>query len=173
MNGRSEPGPVMGASRYSHLVSIAPWTSVSRSKFADVPFEETPTVVRLPGWLEALKLPAPLVKSSSTAHTPLTRPISPVIVNTPRSREYHPLSLSQVTSISAGDCPAWLLAYEAFLYAVDTKSTRPLMVTFGAGAWAKLVPTAVPRMTRVARVTRADDLMVPPPAVIAGSAASR
>src|SRR5262245_21164074 len=103
MKDRSEPGPVIGVSRYNHLVSTAPWTSVSRSKFADVPLEDTPTVVRLPGWLEALKLPAPLVKSSSMAQTPLTRPTSPVSVNTPRSREYHPLSLSQVTSISGGD----------------------------------------------------------------------
>src|SRR5262249_1033883 len=103
MKGSSEPGPMTGASRYSHLVSTAPWTSVSRSKFADVPFEVTPTVVRLPGWLDALKLPAPLVKSNSTAHTPLTRPTSPLIVNTPRSREYHPLSLLLVTSISGGD----------------------------------------------------------------------
>src|SRR5258708_3939274 len=90
MNGISEPGPVIGASRNSHLVSTAPWTSVSRSKGADRPVPETPTVVRLPGWLEALKLPAPLLKSNSTAHTPLTLPTSPVIVNTPRSREDQP-----------------------------------------------------------------------------------
>src|ERR1700694_5122759 len=90
MNGSSEPGPVRGASRYSHLVSTAPCTSVSRSKFAEVPFVATPTVVRLPGWLEALKLPAPLVKSSSTAHTPLALPTSPVIVKTPRSCEDQP-----------------------------------------------------------------------------------
>src|SRR2546426_478433 len=90
MNGSSDPGPVTGVSRYSHLVSSAPCTSVSRSKLADVPVWALPAVLRLPGWLEALKLPAPLVKSSSIAHTPLTRPTSPVSVNTPRSREYQP-----------------------------------------------------------------------------------
>src|SRR5262245_3052223 len=162
MKDSNEPGPVTGASRYNHLVSTAPCTSVSRSKFADVPFEATPTVVRLPGWLEALKLPAPLVKSSSTAHTPLTRPISPVIVNTSRSREYQPLSLSQVMSISGGDCPAWLLAYDAFLYTLVTKSTRPLMLTFGAGVWAEeeVGPSADPSKARIAQTRRARDLMI-------------
>src|SRR5712691_9133303 len=134
MKGRSEPGPVIGASRYSHLVSTAPWTSVSRSKFAEVPPWAMPTVVRLPGWLEALKLPAPLVKSNSTAHTPLTLPTSPVIVKMPRSRDHHPFSLlPRVLSGKFGDCPAWLLVYDRFIPAVVTKSTSPLIVTFGAG----------------------------------------
>src|SRR5215467_10651961 len=98
MNGNSDPGPVTGVSTYSHLVSTAPWTSVSRSKLADVPDAALPTVVNEPLLLAALKLPAPLVKSNSTAHTPFTRPISPVSVNTPRSREYQPFSLESVTS---------------------------------------------------------------------------
>src|SRR5438445_13029044 len=111
MNGSSEPGPVTGVSTYSHLVSTAPCTSVSRSKLADVPFAALPLVVWLPGLLALLKLPAPLVKSSSTAHTPLTRPTSPVIVNTPRSREYQPFSLASVTSDWPGappDCDQFL-----------------------------------------------------------------
>ena len=32
-----------------------------------------------------------------------------------------------------GDCPAWLLVYARFMPAVVTKSTSPLIVTFGAG----------------------------------------
>src|SRR5712692_9682813 len=113
MNGISELGPVIGASRYSHLVSTAP----------------CPTVVRLPGWLEALKLPAPLVKSNSMAHTPLTLPTSPVIVKMPRSRDHHPFSLlPRVLSGKFGDCPAWLLVYDRFIPAVVTKSTSPLIV---------------------------------------------
>src|SRR5712692_3548737 len=138
MNGRSEPGPVTGASRYSHLVSTAPWTSVSRSKFAEVPGPATPTLVRLPLWLDALKVPAPLVKSNSRAHTPLTLPTSPVSVNTPRSREYQFLSLGLVGSFALtelGDGPvATPDPSDRFLYAVVTKSTRPVIVTFGAGA---------------------------------------
>src|SRR5262245_45512552 len=152
MNGISEPGPVIGASRYSHLVSTAPCTSVSRSKFADVPLVATPTVVRLPGWLDALKLPAPLVKSSSTAHTPFTLPTSPVIVNTPRSRENHVRSLlPRVLSGRFGDCPAWLLVNDRFMPAVVTKSTSPLIVTFGAGPCAKLDGARTPMATRTAR----------------------
>src|SRR5947207_12310674 len=130
MNGMSDPGPVTGASRYSHLVSTAPWMSVSRSKFAEVPEAALPTVVRLPELLELLKLPAPLVKSNSTAHTPLTRPTSPVSVNTPRSREYQPFSRESVVAGWPGapvDC-------DQFLYALVTKSTKPLIVTLGAGA---------------------------------------
>src|SRR6266849_8710177 len=128
MKGSSEPDPVIGASRYSHLVSTAPCTSVSRSKFADVPLVASPTVVRLPGWLEALKLPAPLVKSNSTAHTPLTLPTSPVIVNTPRSREYQPcLWLPVVTSGWGMLFPVLFVARP--LYMEVAKSTRPLIVT--------------------------------------------
>src|SRR5262245_2797481 len=138
MNGISDPGPVMGASRYSHLVSTAPWMSVSRSKFAEVPLAATPTVVRLPGWLDALKLPAPLVKSNSRAHTTLTLPISPVSVNTPRSREYQPFSFELVASGCPTALPAWAPDWDQFLYPVVTKSTKPLIVTFGAGACAKL-----------------------------------
>ena len=37
MKGIMEPGPVRGASRYNHLVSTAPATSVSRSNPVDVP----------------------------------------------------------------------------------------------------------------------------------------
>src|SRR5712692_7989423 len=108
MKGSSDPGPVTGVSTYSHLVSTAPCTSVSRSKLAEVPEAALPTVVRLPELLDALKLPAPLVKSNSMAHTPLTRPTSPVIVNTPRSREYQFLSLVLVGSFALtelGDGP--------------------------------------------------------------------
>src|SRR5712692_4223474 len=152
MKGMSEPGPVMGASRYSHLVSTAPWTSVSRSKFAEVPPWAMPTVVRLPGWLEALKLPAPLVKSNSTAHTPLTLPTSPVIVNTPRSREYQPcLWLPAAASGWAGGPPLLFVARPE--YTEVAKSTRPLIVTFGAGPCAKLGGASIPRAARTARTT--------------------
>src|SRR5712691_11780130 len=101
------------------------------------------------------------MKSSSTAHTPLTRPTSPVIVNTPRSREYQPcFLLPRDTSGWFGliapvcDCCA------KPMYAVVTKSTRPLMVTFGAGVCAKLGTTAAPRMTSIARATTTHDLIV-------------
>src|SRR5262249_33079758 len=157
MNGNSEPGPVTGVSRYSHLVSTAPCTSVSRSKLADVPLAALPTVVRLPGWLEALKLPAPLLKSNSTAHTPLTRPTSPVSVKTPRSREYQPFSRLSVMSGWPGGPP---VECEAFLYAELTKSTRPLIVTFGAGACAALGDASIATRTSATTTAAMRVLMV-------------
>src|SRR6266545_2571508 len=155
MKGSSEPGPVTGVSTNSHLVSTAPWMSVSRSKLADVPFVANPTVLRLPGALEALKLPAPLVKSSSTAHTPLTLPTSPVIVNTPRSREYQPFSLASVMS----GWPGAPVVCDEFLYAVVTKSTRPLIVTLGAGACAKVGGTSMATVTTTATMATTNFLI--------------
>jgi hypothetical protein len=46
------------------------------------------------------------------------------------------------------------------MYAEVTKSTKPLIVTFGAGAWAELGVTAVPRMASIARTTTPDALIV-------------
>ncbi len=132
--------------------------SVSRSKLADVPFAGLPTVLRLPGALEALKLPAPLVKSSSTAHTPLTRPTSPVSVNTPRSREYQPFSRLSVMS----GWPTAPVVFVAFLYAVVTKSTRPLIVTLGAGACAKLGGASVATKTTATTMATMSVLMASP-----------
>src|SRR5207244_2489073 len=82
----------------------------------------------------------------------------------PRSREYQPFfALPRETSGWFGliapvcDCCA------KPMYAVVTKSTRPLIVTLGAGVWAELGATVAPRMTRSATTTTTDDLMNMPP----------
>jgi hypothetical protein len=66
-----------------------------------------------------------------------------VIVKTPRSRLTHPLSWVLVGSAVTRLPP------DQFLYAVTTKSTKPLIVTFGAGAgagaWAKTGGASIPR----------------------------
>src|SRR5262245_38043856 len=97
IHGRKDPAPVAGVWMYSHLVSTADATSVYKSQLAVVPPATAPWSPPLNAF-EALFRPAPLVKSSSTAHTPRLRPTSPVNVNTPRSRVYQPLSLTLVTS---------------------------------------------------------------------------
>ena len=55
--------------------------------------------------------------------------------------------------------PAWEADCDQFLYAVVTKSTRPVIVTFGAGACAKLGGASNPRMARTARTTTTDLLI--------------
>src|SRR5262245_3875801 len=126
MNGSMEPAPVSGASRYSHLVSTAPATSVSRSNPVVVPGNPAPGPVPCPMPPAELAVGPmkPLVKSNSTAQTPLALPISPVSVKTPRSREYHPRSRPPSVTSRSGQ----------LLYADVTKSTSPLIVTLGIGA---------------------------------------
>src|SRR2546425_5861694 len=126
MNGINEPAPVIGVSRYSHLTSTWFFSSVSASRPLSPP--------KPASWKFCVV--CPLWKSNSRARTPFDLPTSPVIVKTPRSREYHPLSLLVVTSRACVVAPVPPASPVEFLYIVVTKSSRPLIVTFGAGAGA-------------------------------------
>src|SRR5499426_1615805 len=144
MNGMIEPGPVSGVSRYSHFVSAKPGTSVSRSKVAEVPAcvtaPEGPVVPQLgtAPHVPAGPWPAPLVKSSSMAHTALVRPTSPVMKNTPRSRENHSRSCALVGSRA-----------DQLSDTLEWNSNSPVIVTFGAGTgagtWADTEGATTPR----------------------------
>src|SRR5882672_1508657 len=120
-----------GNSTYSHLISMMPRESVFRSKLPSVPKPVfTAVVAAAPELLmvESFDPAWPYTWSSSIPSTPLALPTSPMKSKRPRVRMYHMLSPRLKIP------PLKLLMFCEYEV---TLSMRPLMVTFGAGAWAK------------------------------------